>query len=438
MKWYVILLLVILTFASDTRKLIYSIIIASNGVGNPTTSTNEWGVNYQELTAVGIRQLYLLGRQMHKRYVIDLKLIKEKFNQELVKFKSMYSIKAVPTSAYAFAAGLYYPGTGNILNDYQQKHAVPPVNFTDYKKYQEELKGAALLHSYTSVPIVIDNKVPNRHFEAISLCSSIPHLLYEYLANNDSAREDIERREVIYKEKLYPAIMKALKLTENIQNITEALQHRQHIIAAKYSSIKLSYDLTEGEYELLDDLYDIGMYKRLMGNIKISQLELYGMAKDLLKVINIIDANSLKDKMTVYVMDDLKILALLRLFNYTPERNKTLTIPYASSLILDIYKDGDKYLVEPLINGEYVYTTNKIIPLEGLKLILNETENIKFNELCDYKPDEITSSSLFFIVITFSVTGCFIIGLIIAFYIQRMRNKKSSEDDSIVNLIDTH
>eukprot|EP00826_Nyctotherus_ovalis_P014777 TRINITY_DN14147_c0_g8_i2.p1 TRINITY_DN14147_c0_g8~~TRINITY_DN14147_c0_g8_i2.p1 ORF type:complete len:452 (+),score=77.89 TRINITY_DN14147_c0_g8_i2:149-1504(+) len=434
-----ILLISLLCFAPlavQETKPIYSIIIASSGVRNPEDSVAKWGVNRNELTALGIRQLYLLGRQMNKRYAKDFKLINETFNQKEVKFRSMYSgARSTPTSAYAFAAGLYKPGTGNILDTFQQKHAVPPTNFVNYAKYQNELKDAALIHRYTSVPIVMRKEVPNYSFEAIKTCPGIKDLMSEYYGRHGKKRQEMENSERKLKEMLYPAMKKALGLNKDIENFDEALKHREHVIAANYSSIKLAYTLTDEEYKLLDELYDTGLAKRLFNIVSIARLQSYGLASEVLNILytitNATNPYKLKEKMTVYVLDDINLLAFLRIVGHTtPE--KFVTVPYASSLTIDVGTHEEELRVVPTFNGEYVYwnLTKKSLPLIAFKNMLEAAMKIDFESICNFTlKKQPTSNLVLFIAISFAVTACLIIALIVVFCIRRMKRETTTETD---------
>eukprot|EP01017_Pseudomicrothorax_dubius_P048332 TRINITY_DN8771_c1_g1_i2.p1 TRINITY_DN8771_c1_g1~~TRINITY_DN8771_c1_g1_i2.p1 ORF type:complete len:243 (-),score=28.37 TRINITY_DN8771_c1_g1_i2:4-732(-) len=102
------------------------------------------------LTARGMRQLYLLGAELRKRYITDKHFLPETYDPNLVLIRST-AFNRTLQSAQSLVLGLYPLGTGELLtDDYPQKKAVPP----GYDTYDLlDLKLEALPSRYQPIPI---------------------------------------------------------------------------------------------------------------------------------------------------------------------------------------------------------------------------------------------------------------------------------------------
>eukprot|EP01017_Pseudomicrothorax_dubius_P043051 TRINITY_DN710_c0_g1_i1.p1 TRINITY_DN710_c0_g1~~TRINITY_DN710_c0_g1_i1.p1 ORF type:complete len:460 (-),score=124.31 TRINITY_DN710_c0_g1_i1:84-1463(-) len=103
-----------------------------------------------ELTPVGMRQLYLLGSELSKRYIEEKRLLEDVFDPNTIFVRSTASNRTIQ-SAVSLLMGLFPPGTGPELPEsYPQERAVPPIKADfDYK----DLGLDALENQFQPVPI---------------------------------------------------------------------------------------------------------------------------------------------------------------------------------------------------------------------------------------------------------------------------------------------
>lgn len=366
-------LLVSMFCVRGDNTLEYVIHMANVGARYPLKPIPDWPVNAGELTPVGMRQLYLLGRQLRQRYVEELHFLNEQYNQLQVTFRSIYSSDKTPcASAYSFAAGLYMPGTGYSLNKFQIDNAVPPTNFTDYSEYQKELGNAALVHHYASVPIMTYTEEPNYPLEAATLCPGVKKLADEYWNGNGTLRSILSANEEEFKKTLYPALKQVIGAKNDITSLDQAMDYRDNYFAAVHFARPLNGDLNPDQRKQLDSLYDLMMYQRLLGERKVAQLVSFGflneMAAALHKPKDEIPQAKVKAVMTSYLVNDVNILAVLRLMDYRPEA--PVTVPFASSLQIEVYKtESGNYTVTILYNDRKVLWNgvDETVPLDKFK-----------------------------------------------------------------------
>ncbi|CDW73945.1 histidine acid phosphatase family protein [Stylonychia lemnae] len=114
-------------------------------------------VNYNQqasqLTPVGMRQLYLRGREMRRRYIEDPSQFLDKLpNSEQIYAFSMNKDYCY-VSAMSYLSGLYPSGLQQKLWDNQTQIAVPPIEVFDRDQLINELDGYPLLQDIQTIPI---------------------------------------------------------------------------------------------------------------------------------------------------------------------------------------------------------------------------------------------------------------------------------------------
>lgn len=100
-----------------------------------------------QLTPIGMRMQYLLGRRNFVKYG---SLLSNTFNP--LEFKIMSTSKnSTLSSVQAHLQGIYPPGTGPSLSGYQRNVAYPPQGKTGYGSFNQETFGAPALPENTQV-----------------------------------------------------------------------------------------------------------------------------------------------------------------------------------------------------------------------------------------------------------------------------------------------
>ncbi len=93
----------------------------------------EWNMPLQQLTPIGMRQHYLIGRQLNKQLVQQQKLLDAQYNYEQVLVYTTDTQRAV-MSAESQLLGLYFEAGQNLSPDYrfERQTDLPPLNIDPF------------------------------------------------------------------------------------------------------------------------------------------------------------------------------------------------------------------------------------------------------------------------------------------------------------------
>jgi hypothetical protein len=431
MKRFIIFLAISLVASEPTLKHLIHVAYIGSHCPNNSYPDIKWECNPMELTPVGMRQLYLLGRGIRHKY-FD-KFPEMQYNSLEVSFRSIFSEeKTITTSAYALATGLYH-GTGFNLNNDQVVRAVPPIDPSNYKPYQDELGTEALPHYYAVLPVMTLTEEPNYNFEALTLCPRIDKLVNEKLDNDEDLKSRIDKNESIFSEKLYPRLKEILKLNESVANMEEALKHTDYIIAAKYYLKELSSKPTEEDYKLMDELYYTVRFDKLLADDHVAQLIAYGFLTELKVILEgIKNGTNTRYKFTSYTLNDVHILALLKLLKF--EYPKKM-MPFSSSLIIAVENDTNMKVRIAFNNENITFKNNKdvmqdCIPLDNFTEWISNNTLENFKRWCDESTEEVASK---WFTYTFIIAGIFLIILgttwILIIKCRRSKDEDTSKDE---------
>ena len=160
MVFFFILLEIFLTFCQNDNKLIFAMIHFRHGARSPVMNGNKdtFGEKWdqpEDLTGLGERMHYLLGYRNRIRYVIEKKLLSEKYNPDELVIVTTGKNRTI-RSVSSHLQGLYPQdkNLGNILNEKQLKNSNPPIDLSckEIKEEISELKNSALPNSMTLIP----------------------------------------------------------------------------------------------------------------------------------------------------------------------------------------------------------------------------------------------------------------------------------------------
>jgi len=166
------LLLLFLVFCSSAQsslqkdKLVFAVDVIRHGDRNPIISLpkapHDWPEGLGELTPIGMRREYELGKKLRRRYIEETKLLPRSYKPETLYVRSTDYNRTI-MSAECFLMGLYSPGTGPTL---------PSTLFFNQ---------AALPYYYQPIPIHTKDQNDDRILlphndqkELLQLLSSIP------------------------------------------------------------------------------------------------------------------------------------------------------------------------------------------------------------------------------------------------------------------------
>jgi hypothetical protein len=114
------------------------------------------------ITALGQRQQYYIGDEIRERYVNDAKFWPFSYDVTTQYLQSKYCAKS-SISLEAQMIGLYPPSSNNLkLTEWQQGHAVPPLDVSDVADWVKGLGENALEHGFTPFPINMEGLADDR------------------------------------------------------------------------------------------------------------------------------------------------------------------------------------------------------------------------------------------------------------------------------------
>lgn len=433
LAYFIAFLIATTNVALCQNKLAFVIHMSNLGATFPKESNEDWVKHPGSLTPVGMRQLYLLGRQFRQKYIEDNNLLDDQYNQQQFTIRSFYSDRtAADASAYYFGAGFYMVGSGYSLRKVQIEKAVPPVNFTDYKKYQEELRDAALLHYASCIPVMTNTEIPNYPLEAARLCTNLNKISERYLAGNSKLSDLHESYESKYSG-LFGKLSKICKFSVN--SLSSAFNCRDYVVSSIFYARTLEEPLSNEELSQLDNIYYLNRYLEFYGDQTVAQVVSHGVLKEIDEFVNVtlndIKKGVEKNKrraMISYMVNDDNILGILRLMKYS--LNATFTVPFASSLQIEAYQTGPNVLdfeLKILFNDNIVHwnEVNETVPVADF------IKWIKDNTLHDFHKKCTTSEEDMAGYIVFSLVGMGVIILILIVTCYFLYTKKpGSETES--------
>ena len=161
MNIIILILFSIFQKISLEKNIRLAINLYKHGVSSPKNLTKEnkdiFGENWEnkdELTAVGLRQEYLIGYINYIRYIKKLSFLNENYDPRETLFYSINSNKSI-VSSYAQSQGFFYPNTGLILTEKQKENGVPPINDSFYIEEKKKLDVNALPEKINIAPTVV-------------------------------------------------------------------------------------------------------------------------------------------------------------------------------------------------------------------------------------------------------------------------------------------
>jgi len=375
-----ILIFLLLCSIHVKAELIFVIELSRHGARMPQTNPSEkdfpWIKGFMELTPAGMRQHYLFGTALRKRYIESAshKILGEEYNREEILIMAVNHTRTL-ASAHAQLLGLYPEMKGKKINPNLVQKAIPP-NEMDYKEMIKSLGEYTVMYGVGIEPIITVQSDIDKLFYSEKACKSTPDLI-NYHKNNIKA-------EIAKKEEEFKDIKKKLKEAMKIKD-----ENKGNTIdeVTKYRDVLIS-GITDGELDdnlqkLVDESLPLYLYHKYDMHIK-SEYKEYLLAKlmatPLLKQVKtyLIKAKENKNGKLKYVMNvasDTLMQAIL--YQILKEQ---YYLSFASGLFLELYKKGDSYEVQAIFNNaECTYKLNDFLTFID-QITYNEAE---FEHYCN-------------------------------------------------------
>jgi len=367
------------------------------------------------LTNAGLRQQYLLGRELRKRYMEDTKLLSERHdirNRKQIRIRTTSKTQTI-ASAYAQLMGLYTPGSGDLLTPNEIGRAIPP-NVYDYSVWKEELETAALNYTYQTIPLEQYGGIADNLLNSEEHCYTVRSLVNSALeSNQDKYKTEFE------------AIAKSLGVKkETIVNVRNASEMR-YVLLLSVAEGKLPFDDVNKALAIYKETVEVQkayVYDHML-NINSNGRDVRKIITSLiLREMTSLFSSSMQTHIENNTRADLRFilysgefhlfLALLKQFSINPNLTEPLT---ASALLLELFFKPDT--VYKTIKNYYIKITfdteEKEVPMEEfIKNIENAIlDDNEYANHCNAFPED--SSSLSWVLLLTVGGGVLVIGFVV-------------------------
>ena len=410
---YIILIILLITLLipiSIQSELRWAFEIFRHGARSPYSGMNssffdcfgqQW-LGLKELTGVGLRQHFLVGSRNRIKYMLENKLIKEKYDPREVFLISTDSNRTI-MSANAQVQGLYPPGTGPTLYPNQSESAIPPVIIDEIEEEREELDNnedyAALPHKMNIIPV--HSFFNADHFIQLQdkkVCKP----------TNKYYQENQKRKEVVdflnnmtekYGDSLKEKLVFEGGNRDVLKDYTKAYYIFDTIICRYTEGYPLPKLGSASDEELLNDsfkFFDLDLIGNGINND--SEICLYSMSPIFDRILKWINLKIEKDKNGDfnYTNYDLPKFVMFSAHDSTCAVfmgfmrdifGAETRYPYfATNINLELYLDDNKYYIEYIINDE------SILNITYNDFVGNLTQKMKtmdeVNKFCEFTKDE--------------------------------------------------
>jgi len=181
------ILFIAFAFSDDpTARFVIEVVhhgARSSPITNFNTSNIPWDNNHRhgELTNVGLREGYLLGRSLREKYMQKADILQEKYDDYQIIAKTA-SYNAAVMSGYAQMLGFYTPGVGDVLTEIAQGIAMPPIEDPSVvEKEATDLHDAGLPLYTQLIPIHTKEGGSDWLFSTLSQCNIIKYIWYSFI-----------------------------------------------------------------------------------------------------------------------------------------------------------------------------------------------------------------------------------------------------------------
>lgn len=412
MTRYLFLLIFRLLWAKD--QLVYVIEYGRHGARYPEPEFLPWNKAPMDLTVAGMRQQYLLGRALRKRYG---NFLDAQYDPRQISVRSTFKDRTI-NSAYARVMGLYSAKSNSKITQAEAKRAVPPNAF-DYGSWAKELGSDAVNRGKQIVPVSIVGYDNDYLLEPKIACPSLKFVTgkhkqanaKEIQAFHDSNRE------------LYSALFKTANISEKdyrtskilkVRNSIECGLHEGKLAVSSKHAQELLKNSTFIYYHLKFDHYQKVSY----GNYKVSKLMatpfLRHVGKRLLEVAS---EGAGEKKYEMYVASDTLFHSLLLQLDYYPE----IETPFSSAIYFELYRArANSYYVNVTFNRD---ASKRYAVEEFGRLVESVTYGEKqFCEYCRHY-DFPTPRKIVWVILGGMLSSLLLLGYILLGYLKRYQGR---------------
>ena len=374
MKFYILFIIFPLFIILTKSRLLMVIELFRHGAREPTSDENWWNANdfkhKEDLTSVGMRQMYNLGKFLRTIYINDLEFLSPKYEPDEIYVQSAELDRCL-VSAVSHLYGLYPVGNGPTIPKNVDSLLLNPPFSSSFQRKKHYKFGFD--NAFQPIPV---HNVPNSEDFLTPLSSNCPIINYfDEVIQNSPFMKNLTTRynDTFFKEELGSLI----NLTkEQIYNLTllDISGIYDVFMVDKYAAKPLPTHISPLLKKNLELIY--GVYKLYTHTGLKEAVQFYStpFLNNLIQNFNnTLNGSNQKLKWIMYSIgyDSLAIFsAALNFTSYqcveeiittgnTSSLNCALKHDFAENLLLELHEVKGKNIVKARFNGEYVYLCEK-------------------------------------------------------------------------------
>ncbi|KRW98393.1 hypothetical protein PPERSA_12872 [Pseudocohnilembus persalinus] len=346
------------------KKLVFMSEVSRHGARAPmydNLNYNEWELQNSDLTQVGMRQHYLLGRQFHKYYIEEKGLLSVPFdyNQVLVKTTSTARTQK---SAQAQMMGWFFEKGQNIQSwiQFNDETSLPPQYVENGKEIYEEIGQSNLPNSFQPIPTYSSpENYLNVALEPAAGCKRIGELK----ARNNYTPQTKQFIEYLEENGVLERFREVFGLPDNTDITIKLIgEYYDTIYCNLFQQLGLPEGVTEEDWDWIQFIYNYQQLYLNYGNELNLKLQSTAFFRELLnqarKTIYLED----KVKFMFYSASDNNVNTINLALNITTfstnieewkeNQLRYSNVPFASTVIFEFYEEDYEIYVLFKYNGK--------------------------------------------------------------------------------------
>lgn len=319
-----------LAYVATAAELLFVGEVCRHGARSPTKrysfDAKYWSANQLgELTSAGMRQHYLLGTELRKRYIEDINFLKAEYDsEEIYVISSAYNRTIL--SAMSQLQGLYPVKTGpKILSNIPR----PPMKVSDIETIEASLGDAALPDYLQVIPVHMESDTKDtllRSYDS-DVCPRM-----EQIEEKTSSSEAYLTQEKKWQESLFPEYSAVINM--NITTIDKCASTYSSLVCDQVEGHPLPEGLTDDLMDQLSEVHGFSKFYSPFSDEEAKQLSCSTFFKNLdTRMKGRLAGNG--PKFVLYSAHDTTLAAFLSCLDVVYDFNP----PFASTLLFELYSD---------------------------------------------------------------------------------------------------
>ena len=427
---------------STADKLIYAYSCSASGASFPVREIFDWSKGKtKHLSPAGVRQHYILGRELRRRYVDLYKLFDEQYNPPQIYVQSSTVDRAVE-SAYAQFSGLFVMGTGHIIKaDPIREKAVPPNN-ANYAEWAQNLGTGALNYTYQAFPLIINGGSKDTFLTPEETCVGVTSLVEERAGSKTWTIHQTAISQIMAALRLDPTDVKNITYVSELRDAIWSSLYEGKPFMSEPSIVMLLQDTIRMEqcsrYEFF---LDIKSGDKEVSKIMASPI-LFDVKRRMdIAVNNYINGTTKNDdqKYTMMVGSEKLIAALLKHMQVNEDKK---LVPPASVILFEVYKkekSNEHSYADYYVRYIYNSQINETVSYQEFKdriaaAIYSERE---FNAQCNNDSENKEPSSGIGVIVILIIVGVLVVVGAAFAVIQCIKHRSNNSSDDAGDAVAT-